>query len=353
MQLLCIGDVAPTDQSMPSRVWTPPGGIMPGDQARVLFNWELPVGDTINPKPRFSGPRLLTHPDAMRAIQQWSPGFATLATNHILDAGEKGLSNTIDSLQGEGFTTVGAGLTQEEITRPLFWETPEGALAVVNWVFPETHPDWMAVPGPNCWPGLDSARRTIQKLKSDTDWLMIVVHWSDEHFPYPRPDDRVLACELAQTGADMIIGHHPHVVRGMEIIRSCPVFYSIGNFYFSNFSDHRAGPIVQLAPRHREGLGVQVSFRRGKRLECEILSFRQTGMQVVSDASHRAARRMKRVSRPLQTCQGSAYNRFYRVKRVRFNKWGGRWHFGFRRLGIRGSIQRLLRHAHFMQSQGF
>ena len=101
--------------------------------------------------PRGSGPGLLAHPSSTRVISNWAPGFATLATNHILDGGERGLENTIESLIQTGFKTVGAGKTLKEITKALFWETAEGQLAIVNWVFPETHPDWMSVPGPICW----------------------------------------------------------------------------------------------------------------------------------------------------------------------------------------------------------
>ena len=58
----------------------------------------------------------------------------------------------------------------------------------------------------------------MEKAKGEADWVMVVVHWSDELFPYPRPEDRATARELAQMGADLVVGHHPHVVRGMEII---------------------------------------------------------------------------------------------------------------------------------------
>ena len=343
MQLLCIGDIALADESAARQMWETPQGMAPGDEARILLNWELPVGNTVNPVPRSSGPRILAHPDSPRVIRRWSPGFATLATNHILDAGEEGLVNTIGSLNRAGFTTVGAGRTREEITRPLFWETAEGRLAVLNWVFPETHPDWMSVPGPNCWPGPEGAKCTIQELKRKTDWVLIVVHWSDELFSYPRPEDRTIARELAHMGADLVVGHHPHVVRGTEIIGSCPVFYSIGNFYFSGIADGLGGWITRETPRNREGLGIQVSFRRGERPEYRILSFWQTSRRVALDPIRRAIRRMDLVNQPLRRLQNSEYAEWYAARRARFDKWGYRWHFGLWGLGISGLAQYLLR----------
>ncbi len=297
------------------------------------------MGDSVNPMPRSRGPRLLAFQDAVQMIQRWSPGFATLATNHILDAGEEGLVNTIKSLNRGGFITVGAGRTWEDITRPLFWETTEGRLAIINWVFPETHPEWMSIPGPNCWPGVEEAKKTIDKVRGEANWVMVVAHWSDELFPYPRPEDRATARELAQMGADVVVGHHPHIVRGMEIINSCPVFYSLGNLYFSDFSDLHGGWIVKQAPRNREGLGVQISFQRGQRPEYRVFSFWQTRGQVVLDPTRRAHRRMELVSRPLRHFQGSAYADWHAVELARFYKWGYACYFGLRRLGLRGTAR--------------
>ncbi len=319
----------------------PPGGIVPGSQARILFNWELPVGATVNPVARTSGPRLLAQPDSVSVIRRWSPGFATLATNHCLDAGPEGLTETISCLKLNGFEVVGAGRTYEEIAEPLIWETADGRLAVVNWVFPETHPDWRSVPGPNCWPGIEGARLTIGGLKQDSDWVLVVLHWSDELFAYPRPEDRLVARELAQMGADLIIGHHPHVVRGRETIGSCEVFYSLGNFYFSDIPDGSGGWIARAAPRNRENLGIQVSFRRGARPECRALSFWQKRRESAIDPFRRAARRMDRVSNPLVQLSDPDYSDWYARSRARFDRWGYRWQFGIWQLGVSGAIRNL------------
>src|SRR5690349_18353760 len=154
MHLLCLGDVALEDLPSEHNSWSVPGGMTPGPETKVLFNWEFPMGKRLNSKPRESGTRFLAHPDSVGVIKNWAPGIATMATNHILDAGEEGLAGSISLLQNMGFRTVGAGLSSEDIARPLFWETAEGRLSIINWVFAETHPDWGAVPGPNCWPGV-------------------------------------------------------------------------------------------------------------------------------------------------------------------------------------------------------
>jgi hypothetical protein len=340
MQLLCIGDIALANKNLIDGAWMPPAGLIPGEDAKLLFNWEFPIGEDTNPNPRVRGMRFLAYPESELVLQKWSPGIATLANNHVLDAGNEGLVHTMERLQKAGFLTVGAGQSVDEISRPLIWETAEGRLGIINWVFAETHPDWMAVPGPHCWPGVEEAKRMVQALKSQVDWVLVVVHWSDELFSYPTPEDRAVARELAQMGVDVIVGHHPHAVRGMEMLSACPVFYSVGNFYFADIPDESGGWISQEAPRNREALGVQITFRRGKNPECKTYSFWNTSRKVVTDPLGRAIRRFENSSRPLQL-QGSQYADWYAAERARFDQWGSRWYFGVLRLGLGGTLRRL------------
>ncbi len=344
MKLLCLGDIAISNPNSTSAPWPVPGDFVPGKNSKILFNWELPSGTHLNPTPRPEGaPRLLSSPASPALLSKWAPGFAAMATNHVLDAGEDGLADTLTALRGAGFETVGAGTTLEEITRPLYWETPQGRLAIINWVFPETHPDWMSVPGPNCWPGIETAQMAIHKLKQEVDWVMVLAHWSDEYFPYPRSEDRLVARQLAKAGADILVSHHPHVVRGMEFFGSCPVFYSLGNFYFSESRKGPGRPAVKWAPRNHEGLGVLISFKYGLKPEFELLSFWQKKEQAILDSHERAYRRMVQTSQPLKRYKGESYSRWYAARREKFFRWEAKWHFGVRRLGIFGSIQYLER----------
>lgn len=350
MRLLCLGDVALVDQDVVRQVWEPPLGVVPSDDLRILFNLELPLAGAINPLPRSSGPRIVAHLDAPAVLQKWSPGFVALANNHILDGGEEGLEETIWQFKQRGFMTVGAGRTPEEIARPLFWETPEGRLGIVNWVFPETHPEWMAVPGPNCWPGIEGTRSVLRDVKRKADWVLVLVHWSDEWFSYPRPEDRAVARELAGMGVDLIVGHHPHVVRGMEMIGSCPVFYSIGHFYFSNVPDGQGAWIDRMAPRNREVPVIDLSFCRGSPPEYRLLSLWQSKDRVVSDPLNRAARRLERVSRPLLRYQGARYAEWHRQRSAAFftGLGGYRVHFGLWRMGRSGLKRNLAKPFRFL-----
>lgn len=341
MRLLCLGDIALANKNLRGQTWLPPADLEPGDEQKVLFNWEFPIGETTNPHPRVRGIRFVAFPDSLPVLEKWSPGFATLANNHVLDAGSDGLLYTVEALHRAGFSTVGAGQDSGEIESPLFWETREGKVAIVNWVFAETHPDWMSVPGPNCWPGQEKARCIIADLKKQADWVLVVVHWSDELFPYPLLQDRAVASELAQMGADMVIGQHPHVVRGMEIFGSCPIFYSLGNFYFAETKDETGNWVLQEAPRTREALGLMIDFQHGQAPSYQILSFWNTKRESILDPLRRAKRRCISTSRPLRLHHGEDYAKWYALERARFDRWGSRWHFGLMRWGVAGSLIRI------------
>jgi len=338
MQLICVGDVAISEGDMGDPELKSPSELIGNNEKFVIFNWELAAGDRINPSPRSSGSRYLSNPRAIEHLRSWAPGFTTLATNHILDAGEDGLANTLASLRQTGFQTLGAGMTRDEVNQTLFWETDGGVLAIINWVFPETHPDWMCIPGPNCWPGMDQAEETIIHLKQEADWVLAIVHWSDELFPYPRPEDRETAKALAKAGLDVLVGHHPHVVRGMEEIGNCLVFYSLGNYYFSDYKDAQNKWLLKWAPRSREGLGLKFTFKKGSIPEYELLSFWQTLGKVIDDPKRLAAKRTINNSRPLKLYSGDDYIKWYISKRRIFNQVGLRWHHGVRRLGLWGYL---------------
>lgn len=344
MRILCLGDIALADQQVMAQQWPVPADLDLSRDDRVLFNWELPIGDHVNPQPRTSGERLLALPGSPAVIKKWAPAYAALATNHILDGGVDGLTRTIQDLEKAGFSSLGAGLTPDAMVKPVIWETSEGCVAVLDWVFRETNPDWCAVPGPNCWPGLEAARQAIQDLKKQADWVLVFLHWSDEIYSYPRLEDRNTARDLLVAGADLIVGHHPHVVRGMEVFAGKPVFYSLGNFYFSDIPDAHGGWVTRAAPRNREALGVLVTLRRGEKPTCQPLSFWQSVGQTLPDPQRRAERRLELVSGPLQQLHDDAYAGWYVQNRARFNRWDYRVHFRLWQVGLDGLARKILRH---------
>jgi poly-gamma-glutamate synthesis protein (capsule biosynthesis protein) len=73
---------------------------------------------------------------------------------------------------------------------------------------------------------------TVKKYNSQVDWLIVSLHWGNEYLPKPESWRVEFAHQLIDAGADIIHGHHPHVLQSVEIYKNKPIFYSLGNFIF-------------------------------------------------------------------------------------------------------------------------
>jgi poly-gamma-glutamate synthesis protein (capsule biosynthesis protein) len=89
---------------------------------------------------------------------------------------------------------------------------------------------------------------TIQKAVGESDLVVVNIHWGDEYKTISNARQRALAHRMIDAGADIIIGHHPHVVEEMEIYHNRPIFYSLGNFVFDQY----------FSKETQEGLAVGV-----------------------------------------------------------------------------------------------
>ena len=78
----------------------------------------------------------------------------------------------------------------------------------------------------------DHIRSKIIKAKTKCDWLILNYHGGEEYTRYPMPKKRSKLKKYLNYGVDVIIGHHPHVVQGIEKIDNKFIFYSLGNFIF-------------------------------------------------------------------------------------------------------------------------
>ena len=72
----------------------------------------------------------------------------------------------------------------------------------------------------------------VKKYDSQVDWLIVSLHWGNEYLPLPEQWRINLAHKLVDAGADIIHGHHPHVLQPKEIYQNKPIYYSLGNFIF-------------------------------------------------------------------------------------------------------------------------
>jgi poly-gamma-glutamate synthesis protein (capsule biosynthesis protein) len=192
-------------------------------------------------------------PDHLDALARAGAGMASLAGNHIADCGPQGITDTVERLQELGIAHAGAGINLAAASLPAYASRrgqrvgllsyncvgPEFAWADetragCNFLRMETA-DGKPVMPPSTLVAPTAAalarlRADIAAARADADLLVVALHKGIVHTPaklaaYERP----LAEAALDAGADVVVGHHAHIVRGVELRDGKPLFHGLGN----------------------------------------------------------------------------------------------------------------------------
>ncbi|MEW6547129.1 MAG: CapA family protein [Bacillota bacterium] len=200
----------------------------------AVGNLECAVGTTGQPVPgkkyTFRAP-----PVALEGLARAGIDVVGLANNHALDYGQDCFLETLDNLKRAGVAYVGGGRNLEEAGRPYITEL-KGIKVGILGVCLHLPAGWGATAGkPGLFSGFDTPRllKAIRDLDSQVDWTVVFVHWGVERADHPEKWHRTLAEQMLAAGADLIIGHHPHVWQGIDRREKSLVAYSLGNFIFT------------------------------------------------------------------------------------------------------------------------
>ncbi|MCP3928431.1 MAG: CapA family protein [Bacteroidetes bacterium] len=193
--------------------------------------------------------------------------LVTLANNHMMDYGKEGLFSTIEALGRVDIDYVGAGKDIEAACQPLYKKIDGKRVAFLGRCSVEVSSQCYAGVGQ---PGVafldkDEVVQTIIQCRDKADLIVLMIHWGMEHYQYPSIQQRLLAEELVSVGADIILGHHPHVLQGEEYINGALVSYSSGNFLFDDFPwtiTLEDGTVKEfqliLSEKNRQGMMLEV-----------------------------------------------------------------------------------------------
>jgi poly-gamma-glutamate capsule biosynthesis protein CapA/YwtB (metallophosphatase superfamily) len=202
----------------------------------------------------------------------------SVANNHTLDYGRTALLETLSHLKAATLPAAGAGANTAAAGRPILLTAAGKTVALVaaSRVLPA---GWHAGAGT---PGIAGAYnpagllRAIKGARSTATLVVVYLHWGIERALMPAPNQRTLARQCIDAGADLVVGAHPHVLQGFEYYRGKLIAYSLGNFVFSN---HGKATAILQATLTDGALTARV-------LPCTILGYRPTP---VREATARAA----------------------------------------------------------------
>ncbi len=189
-------------------------------------------------KPYKGKPKIVTfraEPSMLFGIKYSGIDIVSLANNHISDYGSKSLSETIDLLNLLDIKFIGAGKNIDEARTPLIIKKKGYKLAFLGYAEAIWSTDEATEKrGGSVHFELDTVLEDIRNTKAEhsPDFIFISIHWGIEHKNNPRKSDQAKAHKIIDAGADVILGHHPHVLQSIETYNEGIIFYSLGNFVF-------------------------------------------------------------------------------------------------------------------------
>jgi gamma-polyglutamate biosynthesis protein CapA len=183
---------------------------------------------------------LVNEPNSLKGTFFGSPGFAqflkksnfnilNIANNHILEHGIPGFNNTLNVLKDAEIDTVGH--IENSNSKIVIKHVKGLKIGVAGF----SNVDLSVIRNDNCFAVLNEINvlNALQNMHMHAaDLKILCFHWGNEYIHIPSLDQRKLAYKFIDNGADIIIGHHPHVIQPFERYKKGIIFYSLGNFIF-------------------------------------------------------------------------------------------------------------------------
>ena len=177
-----------------------------------------------------NAPRYINKPEVLASLKSINTQLVCLANNHIMDNGNVGLKNTIKNLKKYKINHIGADFSQKKIYKPFLFNKNNQKIAVINTSegeeANEKYNNHIGASDIESYKVIDQ----IRNYKRKGYLVILIAHAGIEYIPVPPPYIKDIFKNFAAEGADLVIGHHPHVSQGFEIYKDVPIFYSLGNF---------------------------------------------------------------------------------------------------------------------------
>ena len=173
------------------------------------------------------------NPAATSVLKKMNADIWSIGNNHTMDAGREGVISTRKIAADMGCLTIGAGLNEVEASEPIYLDEAGGIGMFCVSYMAECIPATATEPGIFRWDDLDYIAERIAEIKSKCRWCVIVSHGGEEFTSLPSPYSRDRYLKFLELGADVVVGHHPHVPENYELFdNGKAIFYSLGNFIF-------------------------------------------------------------------------------------------------------------------------
>jgi len=200
-------------------------------------------------------------PESLAGLKNAGVDLVWLANNHTFDYGLDAFLDTLDYLDQYGILYAGGGENLAEALEPVIIEAGGlrfAFLAATQWFI------YAGAAGESS-PGLvvtryheRALRETVSRLKEEgqADYVVVSFHWGIEREHLASDYQERLGRALIDAGADIIIGHHPHFLQGIELYNHRPIAYSLGNFVFTYTTRETMDSVILLITVDSQGIAA-------------------------------------------------------------------------------------------------
>ncbi len=250
----------------------------------TFANLECPVSDVgQNLHHRFS---FRADPRVLEGLKYAGFDVVSVANNHMYDWDRPALLDTLKRLREAGILPIGAGANDLEAHYPKFVGVGGVKLAFLAYVGIEPHEAAAGQDRPGvAWLDPERTLTDIRFARNLADVVVVSLHWGVEYATRPQPEQVRLAHQMIDAGADLVVGHHPHVVQPVEEYRERWIAYSLGNFIF----DQKSPGLTH------HGLMLKVALRGKQIAEVSAvpITIDRTFQATITPPEHLASRRAR------------------------------------------------------------
>jgi poly-gamma-glutamate synthesis protein (capsule biosynthesis protein) len=212
----------------------------------VIGNLESPIssrGTAVENK-KFT---LRAAPEAVEALKAAGVRVVALANNHTMDFGPLALQDTLKALGENDILYSGAGMNLDDARAPAFLKAGDLTVAFLSYSLTFPVEFYASAGRPGTAPGYrEFVKRDIENARPRADLVVVSFHWGAELMTTAKDYQRELGRHAIDWGADLVLGHHPHILQELELYRGRLIAYSLGNFVFGSESDKTNTSIILL-----------------------------------------------------------------------------------------------------------
>lgn len=186
-------------------------------------------------------------PECAEALAWTGFNVLSLASNHILNQGEKGLVKTLELLSEEEILGVGAGRNKEEAHTSKIITKKGIKIAFLAYVYPG-NPEAGEDSGGVAIMKTEELKEDVERARRQADLVVVSMHAGTEYTRYPNERQIGFAHSAIDFGADLVLGHHPHWFQTVERYKDKYILYSLGNFVFDQMwsEETREGMVASI-----------------------------------------------------------------------------------------------------------